>query len=155
MALTKKLVGKTVPEFTLKDSAGRKVKISDFRGAKVILYFYPKDDTPGCTVEACDFEAASTKFERKGVVVLGVSPDSIESHKKFGKKFGLSFPLLSDPKRQLAKKFGVYKQKNMYGRKVMGIERSTFVIDEKGKVVREMRGVKAQGHVKELLRGLK
>ncbi len=144
-------VGNKAPDFTLMDANSNKVRLSDFTGKKVILYFYPKDNTPGCTQEACDFRDAKKKFDRKDTVILGVSPDSAKSHQNFRTKHDLPFVLLSDPERKVAEKYGVFKEKKMYGKTVMGIERSTFLIDEQGKLAREMRGVKVKGHVDELL----
>ncbi len=144
-------VGNKAPDFTLMDANSNKVRLSDFAGKKVILYFYPKDNTPGCTQEACDFRDAKKKFDRKGTVILGVSPDSAKSHQNFRAKYDLPFVLLSDPEKKVAEKYGVFKEKKMYGKTVMGIERSTFLIDEQGKLAKEMRGVKVKGHIDELL----
>ena len=127
-------VGDKAPDFTATTDAGETVELKDFRGKKVVLYFYPKDNTPGCTQEACDFRDSITKFRRKGAVVLGVSPDSVKSHEKFKAKFDLPFPLLADEDHAIAEAYGVWQEKSMYGRKYMGIVRSTFVIDEKGKI---------------------
>jgi len=144
-------VGNKAPAFTLYDADEKKVKLSDFLGKQVILYFYPRDNTSGCTQEACDFRDSRKKFTRNGSVIIGISPDSIKSHQKFREKFSLPFLLLSDPERKVAEKYGVYKEKKMYGKTVMGIERSTFLIDEKGNLVKEMRKVKVKGHIDELL----
>jgi thioredoxin-dependent peroxiredoxin len=144
-------VGKKAPEFTLAGSNGEDVSLKDFKGKTVVLYFYPKDDTPGCTKEACDFRDALKKFTSKKAVVLGVSPDSLKSHDKFIDKFELPFTLLSDPDHAVAEKYGVWVEKSMYGRKYMGIERSTFVIDPEGKLKAEFRKVKVDGHVDEVL----
>ncbi len=144
-------VGKKAPDFTLTDANNNKVRLSDFAGKKVILYFYPRDNTPGCTQEACDFRDAKKKFDRKDTVILGVSPDTPKSHQNFQTKYDLPFVLLSDPEKKVADKYGVFKEKKMYGKTVMGIERSTFLIDKEGKLAKEMRGVKVKGHVDELL----
>ena len=127
-------VGKKAPEFTLAGSNGEDVSLKEFKGKTVVLYFYPKDDTPGCTKEACDFRDSLKKFTSKKAVVLGVSPDSLKSHDKFIDKFELPFTLLSDPDHAVAEKYGVWVEKSMYGRKYMGIVRSAFVIDESGKL---------------------
>ena len=144
-------VGKAAPSFSLEASNGKKVKLADFAGKWVVLYFYPKDDTPSCTREACSFRDNHKRLEALGAVVLGVSGDDLKSHDKFVHKYDLPFLLLSDPDHAVADKYGVWKEKNMYGRKVMGIERSTFLIDPKGWVVRAWRKVKVEGHVDEIL----
>jgi peroxiredoxin Q/BCP len=143
--------GNKAPDFTLTDSSGNTVSLSDFKGKKVVLYFYPKDNTPGCTQEACDFRDSKKKFDRSDTVVLGVSPDSEKSHIKFADKFNLPFILLSDPEKKVAHTYDVFREKKMYGKTVMGIERSTFLIDEKGKLIKEMRKVKVKGHIDEIL----
>lgn len=143
--------GDKAPDFTATTDGGKTVKLKDFRGKKVVLYFYPKDNTPGCTQEACDFRDSMTRFRRKGVVVLGVSPDSVKSHEKFKAKFDLPFPLLADEDHGIAEAYGVWQEKSMYGRKYMGIVRSTFVIDEKGKIAEVHQKVKVKGHVDQLL----
>ncbi|WHE07946.1 thioredoxin-dependent thiol peroxidase [Thermoanaerobacterium thermosaccharolyticum] len=142
---------KEAPDFTLKSSDGNDVSLSDFKGKKVVLYFYPKDNTPGCTKEACQFRDNINTVENKEAVILGVSLDDIESHKKFIEKFNLPFILLSDPDAKVSTEYGVYKEKNMYGKKKMGIERSTFIIDKKGIVKKIFRKVKVDGHVDEIL----
>lgn len=142
---------KEAPDFTLKSSDGNDVSLSDFKGKKVVLYFYPKDNTPGCTKEACQFRDNINTVENKDAVILGVSLDDIESHKKFIEKFNLPFILLSDPDAKVSTEYGVYKEKNMYGKKKMGIERSTFIIDKKGIVKKIFRKVKVDGHVDEIL----
>ncbi|MDI3478214.1 MAG: thioredoxin-dependent peroxiredoxin [Thermoanaerobacterium sp.] len=142
---------KEAPDFTLKSSDGNDVSLSDFKGKKVVLYFYPKDNTPGCTKEACQFRDNINTVENKEAVILGVSLDDIESHKKFIEKFNLPFILLSDPDAIVSTEYGVYKEKNMYGKKKMGIERSTFIIDKKGIVKKIFRKVKVDGHVDEIL----
>lgn len=147
--------GKMAPAFSLPSSNGKKVSLKDFRGSKqVVLYFYPKDHTSGCTREACDFRDQINAFQRKKAVVLGVSRDGQASHEKFIQKLGLPFLLLSDEDEQVCKKYGVLKQKNMYGRKFMGIERSTFLIGTGGKIRNIFRKVKVAGHVEEVLAAL-
>jgi thioredoxin-dependent peroxiredoxin len=147
-------VGATAPEFTLPDDSGTSVSLKDFRGQQVVLYFYPKDDTPGCTKEACGFRDVHAMLQR-GTVVLGVSLDGQEAHQKFKAKYGLPFPLLSDHGATVSKAYGVYKLKNLYGRKSWGIERSTFVIDPTGRVRACFRKVKVDGHIDEVLAALK
>jgi peroxiredoxin Q/BCP len=147
--------GSPAPDFTLASSEGGEVSLSSFKGRPVVLYFYPKDGTPGCTREACDFRDASTAFKRHGAVVLGVSKDSLKSHLKFKDKVGLNFPLLADPDQEVLRAYGVLKEKVMYGKKVMGVERSTFLIDAGGTVRRAWRGVKVEGHVGEVLEALR
>ena len=148
-------VGQKAPDFTLLDDAGEKVNLSDLKGKKVVLYFYPKDDTPGCTTEACNFRDGLSEIKKKGAVVLGVSADSVESHKKFKKKFELNFPLLADPEKKMIERYGVWKEKSMYGKKYMGIERTTFVIDEQGKIAHIFPKVKVSEHYDEVLETLK
>lgn len=144
-------VGDKAPDFKLPSGTGESVSLKDYKGKKVILYFYPKDDTPGCTKEACSFRDNISILQRKGAVVIGVSPDSVESHKKFAEKFHLPFTLVSDEAKDVIKKYGVWKQKSMYGRTYMGIERTTFVIDEKGIISRIFPKVKVDGHTEEIL----
>ncbi len=147
---------KKAPQFTLPDQTGKKISLKDFKGKKVVLYFYPKDNTPGCTKEACDFRDSIEDFKKIKAVVLGVSPDSVESHKKFAEKYDLPFPLLSDPEKKVLNKYGVWKEKSMYGRKYMGVERTTVVIDENGKIMKIFPKVKVKGHVdqvKKILEG--
>lgn len=146
--------GLKAPAFTLPDSNGKKVSLKDFAGKKVVLYFYPKDNTSGCTKEACDFRDSFPNFKKLKAVVLGVSADSVESHAKFSGKHELPFILLSDVDKKVLEKYGVWKEKSMYGRKFMGIERTTFVIDEKGKIVKIFPKVKVTGHVEEVLKVL-
>jgi len=144
-------VGDPAPPFKLPSGDGKVFSLKDFKGKTVILYFYPKDDTPGCTREACSFEENHSQLHKKGAVVIGVSADSSESHQKFSKKYGLSFPLLSDQEKNIIKAYGVWKEKSFMGRKYMGIERTTFVIDEKGKIQNIFRKVKVEGHTEEIL----
>jgi thioredoxin-dependent peroxiredoxin len=139
------------PDFELATDEGRKVKLSDFTGRKVILYFYPKDDTPGCTTQACDLRDHIEEFDSRGAVVLGVSPDDVASHKKFKEKFGLNFTLLADPDHKVAEAYGVWKEKNLYGKKMMGVERTSFVIDENGNIAKVLPRVKPAEHVGQLL----
>ena len=143
--------GKQAPEFELEGDSGETVKLSDLRGKSVILYFYPKDDTPGCTTEACEFRDAYDRFREQNIEVLGVSPDGAESHRKFKDKYELPFPLLADPDHTAAEAYGVWKQKKNYGRTYMGIDRSTFVIGPDGTLVKSMRGIKAAGHAADVL----
>jgi len=148
-------VGDPAPDFRLPSTEGREIALKEFRGKKnVVLYFYPKDDTPGCTKEACSFRDERPKFDKKDAVILGVSFDDLESHKKFAGKYKLPFPLLSDADKKLAEAYGVYKEKSMYGRTYMGIERSTFVIDKDGTIARIYRKVKVDGHSDEILKDL-
>jgi thioredoxin-dependent peroxiredoxin len=147
--------GDKAPDFTAKDDQGHDISLKDFRGKKVVLYFYPKDNTSGCTKEACDFRDNLARIKRNDAVVLGVSPDSERSHGKFKSKFDLTFPLLADEDKKLVNAYGVWKEKSMYGRKYMGVERTTFVIDEKGKIVKIFPKVKVVGHVDEVLEALK
>lgn len=147
--------GGKLPSVSLPDQSGKKVSLSAFKGKKIVLYFYPKDMTPGCTQEAIDFQAAARKLQRAGAVVVGVSKDSVEKHRKFAEKYELKFPLLSDEKDKVCEKLGVWKEKSLYGRKFMGIERTTFVIDGNGKVLKVFPKVKVKGHVEEVLKVLK
>ena len=144
-------VGDKAPDFKTTNQDGEKVALSDFKGQKVVLYFYPKDDTPGCTKEACSFRDGWSKFRRKKIAVLGVSADDEKSHKKFAEKFSLPFPLLADTDKKIVKDYGAWGEKNMYGRKFMGIRRVTYLIDEKGKIAAVWPKVKPEGHADELL----
>lgn len=144
-------VGDKAPDFSLPDGDGGTVSLKDLKGKKVVLYFYPKDDTSGCTREACSFRDNMSKVKKKGAVVVGVSTDGVDSHRKFAEKYDLTFPLASDEKRELVNAYGVWKEKSMYGRKYMGTERTTFVIDEKGKITHIFPKVKVEGHVEEIL----
>jgi peroxiredoxin Q/BCP len=145
------LVGLKVPDFEAASTGSATFKLSAARGCPVVLYFYPRDDTPGCTLEGQQFRDLHPAFKRLGAAVCGVSRDSLQSHERFCAKMGFPFPLLSDPDEKLCAMFGVMKMKNMYGRQVRGIERSTFVIDKDGVVRREWRGVKVPGHAQEVL----
>ena len=148
-------IGRRAPAFALQASGGKTVALSDFRGRTVVLYFYPKDDTPGCTKEACGFQGALSQFTRARAVVLGISCDAIASHERFAAKFGLAFPLLSDPDAAVGKAYGVYKQKSMYGRTYWGIERTTFVIDEQGRIAAVFPKVSVDGHVEAVLQAIR
>lgn len=138
--------GDKAPDFELESDAGETVRLSELRGSKVILYFYPKDDTSGCTIEACDFRDRLPDIESRSAEVLGVSPDGIESHQKFKAKFDLPFALLSDPDHKVAEAYGAWGEKKMYGKTYEGMIRSTFVIDENGVIAEAFRKVKAKGH---------
>ncbi len=147
--------GIQAPEFTLNDDSGKPVRLSSFRGKKVVLYFYPRDNTPGCTTEACQFRDAFDDYLDIGAVVIGISPDSVGSHSSFKTRHNLPFYLLSDPEKEVIKLYDVLKEKNMYGKKVLGVERSTFIIDELGSVSAVFPKVKADGHAREVLNLLK
>jgi peroxiredoxin Q/BCP len=146
--------GDPAPDFELLSDAGDTVRLSSLRGRPVILYFYPKDDTPGCTVEACEFRDAYDVFRERGAEILGVSPDDVASHGKFKSKYELPFTLLADPEHEVAEKYGVWAERNSYGKKSMGIKRSTFIIDSDGNVARAMMGIKPAGHASEVLDSL-
>ena len=146
--------GDKAPDFSALDGGGREVSLRDFRGKKVVLYFYPRDNTSGCTREACDFRDNMTRLVRRKTAVIGVSPDSVASHEKFSTKLNLPFTLVSDPSHQIAEAYGVWVEKNLYGKKSMGIERSTFLIDGDGTILRIFRKVKVVGHVDEVLEAL-
>jgi len=147
--------GDAAPDFQLKDQNGNDVKLSQLRGKNVVLYFYPKDDTSGCTREACDFRDEHSALEAAGAVVLGVSPDDTKSHMKFATKYSLPFPLLADTERKVCDAYGVWGEKSLYGRKFLGVTRATFVIDTEGKVAHVWPKVKVDGHVQEILQTLK
>jgi peroxiredoxin Q/BCP len=146
--------GKPAPDFELTSDKGERVKLSDFRGKPVVLYFYPKDDTPGCTKQACGIRDEYGEFQKRDAVVLGVSPDTEESHVKFRDKHQLPFTLLADPEHEVADKYGVWGEKKFAGRTYLGITRSTFVIDAEGKVMKSMRGVKPDTHAEKVLASL-
>src|SRR5688572_14942782 len=148
-------IGQKAPGFTVANDKGEQVKLSDFKGRKVVLYFYPKDDTTGCTKEACAFRDGIDKIKDRGAVVLGVSCDSPESHKKFKTKYDLNFPLLADTDKKIVEAYGTWKEKSMYGKKYMGIERTTFVIDGQGKITHIFPKVKVEKHYDEVLDALK
>lgn len=146
--------GDRAPDFSLPDETGMIVSLKDFRGKKIVLYFYPKDDTPGCTAEACAFRDNLPRVKRSGALVLGISADGTESHGKFRRKYGLNFPLLSDTERKVVRAYGVWQKKSFLGKSYMGIVRSTFVIDEKGIISSVFPKVKVKGHVDQVLEAL-
>jgi len=147
-------VGDKAPDFNVSTDAGQKVKLSDFKGKKIVLYFYPKDDTPGCTKEACAFRDGISEIKDRGAVVLGVSTDSVDSHKKFSSKFDLNFPLLADTDKKIVEAYGVWKEKINYGKKYMGIERTTFIINKEGKISHICPKVKVDEHYDEVIDAL-
>ena len=146
--------GHKAPAFTLTADDGKKVKLSDQKGSPVVLYFYPKDDTPGCTKEACAFRDRQAELQALGAKVFGVSPDTVESHVHFRDKFTLNFPLLADPDHAVAEEYGAWREKNMYGKKSMGIQRSTFLIDASGKIAKIWKKVQVEGHDQEVIDAL-
>jgi peroxiredoxin Q/BCP len=148
-------IGKKAPDFSLQNQEGDKVSLKGYLGKNIVLYFYPKDDTSGCTKEACSFSDNLPKFSKIDAVIIGVSPDSVNSHKKFSEKYKLKFDLLADEDKKVVEKYGVWKEKSMYGRKYMGVERTTFIIDKKGKIKTIFNKVKVDGHDKEVLQALK
>lgn len=143
--------GDIAPNFTTKDQNGNAVKLSDFKGKRVVLYFYPKDDTPGCTKEACSLRDSFDVFEERGIKILGVSTDNEKSHQKFITKYNLPFELLADTEKEIVEAYGVWGEKNMYGKKYFGINRTTFLIDEAGKIVKIFKKVKVDEHADEVL----
>jgi peroxiredoxin Q/BCP len=147
--------GQPAPEFTLHDQDGREVSLTQFKGHPVVLYFYPKDDTSGCTKEACAFRDARADYEKAGAKVLGVSPDDVKSHRKFADKYELPFTLLADPEKTVCQAYGVWKEKSMYGNTYMGVERTTFVIDKKGKIAQVFPKVKVDGHSEAVLEAIR
>jgi len=148
-------VGDHAPDIKLPASHGKPISLKDYKGKEnIILYFYPKDDTPGCTIEACGFRDSKKKLEKRNAVVLGVSPDDVNKHQKFVQKFDLPFILLSDTEKKMCQKFGVWVEKNMYGRKYMGVSRTTFIINKDGKIAKIFEKVKPKGHEKEVLDAL-
>ena len=153
--MSKVKIGNKVPDFKLPATGDQEIRLSDLKGNKVVLYFYPKDNTPGCTTEGQGFRDNIRKFKNQNAVILGVSRDSLNSHEKFKEKQCFPFELLSDSDEKICKMFDVIKEKNMYGKKVMGIERSTFLIDEEGVLRQEWRKVKVDGHVEEVLEAVK
>ncbi len=148
-------VGKKAPAIDLNSATGKKVKLADFKGKPVVVYFYPKDDTPGCTVEAKGFQSALAKFAKAGAEIVGISPDGVESHCKFADKYGLQFALLADEKHEVAEKYGVWVEKNMYGRKYWGVQRATFLVDQAGMIAQVWPKVKPDGHADEVLAAIK
>lgn len=146
--------GQTAPDFTLIADDGTRIKLSALRGNPVVLYFYPRDDTPGCTREACAFRDQQQALQRAGAKLLGVSPDTVESHVKFRDKHRLNFPLLADADHKVAEKYGAWREKNMYGKNAMGIQRSTFLIDADGRVAKVWKSVKVDGHDAQVLAAL-
>lgn len=148
-------VGKQAPDFTLPNQDGNEVSLSDFKGKSVVLYFYPKDMTPGCTTEACEFRDAQESFSELDAIIIGVSPDPIEKHQKFINKHDLPFLLLADEDHKAAEAYGVWKLKKNFGKEYYGIERSTFIIDPEGKIQKEFRKVKVDGHVEEALQAIR
>ena len=148
-------VGSKAPAFTAISDSGTKTQLSDFRGQMVVLYFYPKDDTPGCNKEACAFRDASSQLKELGAVVLGVSPDNAVTHAKFRDKFSLNFPLLADPDHSVAEAYGAWREKNMYGKKSMGVQRSTYLIGPGGKIAKVWKKVSVDGHDAAVIEALK
>ena len=144
-------VGMKAPEFTLNDKDGKAVSLSEFKGKKVVLYFYPKDNTPGCTRQACAFAGAYNRFSEKDVIVIGISKDSVSSHQKFAEKYSLPFVLLSDPELVAIKAYGVWGEKKLYGKVSMGVSRTTFIIDENGIITHVMKKVKPDTNAEEIL----
>ena len=147
--------GSTAPSFSLRSDAGDTINLDDFKGRKVVLYFYPKDDTSGCTVEACEFRDSWAAVKRTGAALFGISPDGVESHQKFKRKYDLPFPLLADTDHAVAERYGAWGEKSMYGRRYQGILRSTVIIDEAGRVAKVFEKVKPKGHAKEVLEALR
>ena len=148
-------MNRVVPDFTAEATRNKKIRLKELRGQNVVIYFYPKDSTPGCTTEGRDFSLLHARFRRQKTVILGVSRDSIASHEKFREKQGFPFDLISDPDEKLCKAFDVIHEKSLYGRKFMGVERSTFLIDSGGKLRKEWRKVKVNGHAEEVLEAVK
>jgi len=148
-------IGSAAPGFTLPDKDGNMVSLSDFKGKRVVLYFYPKDNTPGCTRQACAFAGAYKQFEKKGVAVIGISRDSVSSHVKFAEKYNLPFTILSDPELEAIKAYGVWQEKKMYGKTTMGVVRTTFIISPDGKIEKIMSKVKPDTNASEILAELK
>ncbi len=146
--------GKPAPDFELQSDTGETVRLSDFRGEQVVLYFYPKDDTPGCTTEACEFRDAYDVYRERGIEILGVSPDDVTSHEKFKSKYQLPFTLLADPDHKTAEAYGVWGERTFAGKTYLGVNRSTFLIDEDGNVARAMLGIKPAGHAAAVLEEL-
>ncbi|HKT32119.1 MAG TPA: peroxiredoxin [Gammaproteobacteria bacterium] len=153
--MSKVRLNRPVPDFTLPAAGGKQLSLSQFQGRNLVLYFYPKDNTTGCSLEAQDFRDYQPKFKRRNTLIVGMSCDSVQSHDKFRRKYRLKFDLLSDAEKKICKRFGVFKQKSLYGRKFMGIERSTFLIDAQGVLRREWRKVRVKGHAHEVLDAVK
>jgi thioredoxin-dependent peroxiredoxin len=153
-AITQLTIGQPAPDFTLPNDEGQSVRLADYRGRKVVLYFYPEDDTPGCTTEACSFRDGLSTLHNRRAVVLGVSADSVESHVKFKQKYHLNFPLLSDVDKVVCNAYGVWQEKQMFGRKYMGIVRTTLIIDEQGRIAKIFPKVKVESHFDEVLAAL-
>ncbi|WP_435167331.1 thioredoxin-dependent thiol peroxidase [Paenibacillus glycanilyticus] len=153
--MTQAQVGQVVPDFTLPASTGGNISLSDYKGKKLVIYFYPKDNTPGCTVESCDFRDYNGQFKSYNTEVIGISPDDLASHDTFINDFQLPFPLLADTEHEVSELFGVWKERSWNGETFMGIERSTFLIDENGVLAREWRSVSVDGHVLEVLEAVK
>lgn len=147
--------GQKAPNFKLKDQNGKVISLDSLKGKNVVLYFYPKDNTSGCTTEACNFRDEFPKFSKLDAIILGVSPDSVESHKKFAEKYNLPFSLLSDEKKEVLEKYGVWQEKSMYGKKYMGVVRTTYIIDKNGKIKKIFPKVKVEGHNREVMEVLK
>lgn len=148
------IAGAKAPDFSLTAQDGQKYSLKDFKGKKIVLYFYPKDDTSGCTAEACSFRDNLSAVKKKGAVILGVSPDPVKAHEKFATKYDLNFPILSDEGKKMLTEYGVWQEKSMYGRKYMGVVRSTFIINEQGKISHIFHKVKVDGHTEEVLKAL-
>lgn len=146
--------GHPAPEFTLPSVDGGEISLADFRGRPLVLYFYPKDDTPGCTAQACELRDDMARLEELGASVVGVSPDPVKSHRKFRDKYNLNFPLLADTDHEVAETYGVWKEKSMYGRTYWGVERSTFILDEEGRIEAAWRRVKPKGHAERVVEHL-
>ena len=152
--MTQLVIGVKAPNFSLLAQDGKKYSLKDFKGKKIVLYFYPKDDTSGCTKEACSFRDNLSAIKKKGAIVFGVSPDAVKSHEKFSTKYDLNFSILSDESKIMLTEYGVWQEKSMYGRKYMGVVRTTFIIDEKGKITHVFSKVKVDGHTEEILTAL-
>ena len=146
--------GDKAPTFTGKDQNGNKISLADYKGKKIVLYFYPEDDTPACTTQACNIRDNYSLLKKKGITILGISPDDIEKHQKFIDKYNLPFPLLADPEMKIIHKYGVWGEKNLYGRKYMGIHRNTFVINEDGTIVKVFLKPRNKAHVEEILKAI-
>ncbi len=152
--MTQLTEGEKAPDFKSKDQNGNAISLKDFKGRKVVLYFYPEDDTPTCTIEACNLRDNYSSLEKEGLVVLGVSPDDEKKHKKFEEKYKLPFTLIADPEKKIVDKYGVWGEKNLYGRKYMGLHRTTFLIDEKGIILKIFKKPKSKIHSEEILKAL-